>query len=183
MILSKKLVILMNNYPHPWKILDLWAGDGRYSVFCASYGHKVTAIDNESKENWLRPDYLLNHPNISFIKWDIRELPENILNEKYNIILIFNVIVFLKKKFFLEILLPQYLDLLDEWWTLCLTFFFADDEDMSKNQLLSFYSFDDFMFDEKIFSVKKDEFFVKENHEPIGEHTHHIGYIEVRRNS
>lgn len=182
MILYQKLATLMNHYPRPWRILDLWAGDGRYSIFCASYGHRVTAIDNESKENWLWPEYLLNHPNISFIKWDIRELPENILKEKYDIILIFNVIVFLKKKFFLETLLPQYLDLLKKWGILCLTFFFADDEDMSKNQLLSFYSFEDFSFDEKKFSVNKEEFHIKENHAPIGEHTHHIGYLEIRKN-
>ena len=78
-------------------------------------------------------------------------------------------------------LLPQYLDLLDEWWVLCLSFFFADDEDMSKNQLLSFYSFDDFALDDKKFSVNMEEFFVKENHAPIGEHTHHIGYVEIKK--
>ena len=181
MILFQKLSNLLPQISDPWKVLDLWAGYGRYSIFCASYGHKVIAIDNESKENWLWPDYLLNHPNISFIKSDIRELPENILREKYNLILIFNVIVFLKKKFFLDVLLPQYLDLLDEWWVLCLSFFFADDEDMSKNQLLSFYSFDDFALDDKKFSVNMEEFFVKENHAPIGEHTHHIGYVEIKK--
>lgn len=62
-----------------------------------------------------------------------------------------------------------------------LKFFFADDEDMSKNQLLSFYSFDDFTFNEEIFSVNKEEFHIKENHAPIGEHTHHIWYIEIKK--
>ena len=182
MVLSEKLSTLMNKYPRPSKILDLWAGEWKYSIFCASYGNKVIAVDNEWNNNWLWPDYLLNHPNISFIKWDIRELPNEVLNDKYNIILLYNVIVFLKKKFFLEVLLPQYLDLLDKWWVISLSFFFDDDETMSKNNLLSFYSFEDFDVLDNIIIETKDEIYVEESHEPVGKHTHHIWYLEIKRN-
>ena len=181
MVLSKKLAELMDKYSHPLKVLDLWAGEWKYSIFCASYGDKVVAVDNESKKDWLRPDYLLNHPNISFIKWDIRELPDGVLSKKYDIVLLYNVIVFLKKKFFLESLLPQYIELLNKWWTISISFFFDDDEIMGKNNLLSFYSFEDFGNIDNITLETKDEIFVEENHWDIGKHTHHIGYIEIRK--
>ena len=182
MILFEKLSKLMDRHTHPGKVLDLWAWEWRYSIFCASYGDKVTAVDNESKKNWLWPNYLLNHPNINFIKWDIRELPYDILDNVYNVIIIFNVITFLDKGKFINHRLPKYVDLLYSEWVLCLSFFFPDDETMSKNKLLSFYSFEDFYWNTNYTITNKDEFFIEENHEPVGLHTHHIWYLEIKKN-
>jgi hypothetical protein len=45
---------------------------------------------------------------------------------------------------------------------------------MSKNNLLSFYSFEDFDVLDNIIIETRDEIYVEENHEPVGKHTHHI---------
>ncbi len=180
MILCKQLAKLLPNYQ--WTILDLWAWDWRYSIFCASFWNKVIALDNESKENWLRPEYLQWHPNIKFINADLRELPESILSWEYSLILLLNVVPFLKKKFFLELLLPELVELLEDNWVFTLSFFFPDDETMSSKPL-SFYTFDDFEnSNNSSFSIQyKEELFLEENHAPIGAHVHHIGYIEIRK--
>lgn len=181
MILCKQLGKLLS--AHQWTVLDLWAWDWKYSIFCASFWNKVIALDNESKENWLRPEYLQWHPNISFENADLRELPESILNWKYSLILLLNVVPFLKKKFFLELLLTKLVSLLEDDWVLALSFFFPDDETMNLNPL-SFYTFNDFEnFDNnKSFSIQyEEELFPRENHAPIWPHIHHIGYIEITK--
>lgn len=162
-------------------VLDLWAWDGKYSIFCASFWTHVFAIDNGSKPTWKWPKYLINHPNITFEQWDIRALPKSLLIKKYWLIILFNTIVFLKKKLFIENLLPQYLSLLKKNWVICLSFFFDDDETMSKNWCLSFYSFDDFLWNNTYIVENKQEFFIHENHEPEGDHTHHIWYLELKK--
>jgi len=179
MILCNKLIKLLNN-EKKWTVLDLWAWTWNYSIFCASYGYKVVALDNESKQEWLWPEYLKDHPNIQFINWDLRELPEEVTSKKYPIILLFNVVPFLFEKFFQKLLLPQIIDMLDDGWVLAMSFFFPDD-DMMKNSQLTSYTFESFENSEIFKIVNKDDFYFEETHAPMWKHTHHIGYMELMK--
>ncbi len=108
MRLEEKVAKLFNEQ-NIASVLDLGAGTGKWSVFCASYGAKVVALDNGSKELWTFPEYLKQHPLITFLSGDIKDCyPDN--DQTFDLILLLNVIVFLKKKFFLENILPFYLD-------------------------------------------------------------------------
>lgn len=161
-------------------VLDLGAGKWNWSVFCASYGAKVVALDNGSKELWTFPEYLKQHPLITFLSGDIKDFyPDN--DQTFDLILLFNVIVFLKKKIFLENILPFYLDKLTNWGTLCLTFFFCDDETMGKNPYLSFYDFQDFKLPDWYVIQKQQETKELDDHPPYDKHQHHIGYLEIAR--
>lgn len=159
-------------------VLDLGAGNGKRSLFSASYGAKVIAIDNQSMPLWQFPKYLKTHPSITFLQADIRDLNLN-FNQSFDLILLFNVIVFLKKKFFLEQILPYYLEKLNQWGVLCLSFFFDDDPTMSINQKLSFYVFKDFKLPKGYIIQKQEEKILQDNHIPDGEHEHHVWYIEI----
>ena len=161
-------------------VLDLGAGDGRRSIFCASYGAKVVAIDNQSKPDRQFPEYLTLHPAIHFFQADLKELPRP-CDQRYDLILLFNVIIFLKKSFVLSQLLPYALSQLSQWGMLCLTFFFADDQTMGVNQKLSFYTFEDFKVPQGYCIECQEEQFEQDHHAPYGEHQHHIGYIELAK--
>ena len=180
----KKMIIYQNlskilPFLKKTTILDLWAWTWKYSIFCASYWHKVMALDNESKTIRKRPEYLNNHPLIEFIKCDIINLPKAVTSKKYKLILLFNVVPFLEKNLFLNSLLPQYINLLEKSWKLLLTFFFDDDKTMKKN--ISFYDFENFTNEWTYKINNKEENIIKENHLPEWEHTHHIWYLELER--
>lgn len=51
---------------NPTEVLDLGAGDGLLSIYAASFGAHVDAIDIKPF-----PDYLIGHPRISLINEDI----------------------------------------------------------------------------------------------------------------
>jgi hypothetical protein len=178
MIIYKKLSNILK-WITSWTILDLWAWNWKYSVFCASYWNNIIALDNESKSNWKRPKYLEWHPLIKFTKCDITKLPKNITSQKYKLILLFNVIPFIEKNLFINKLLPQYINLLKKSWKLLITFFFDDDKTFNKDA--SFYNFEDFI-DSKIYKINEmEEYNIKENHPPQWEHTHHIWYLELEK--
>lgn len=161
-------------------VLDLGAGKWNWSVFCASYGAKVIAIDNQSKALWRFPEYLTSHPSITFLEADINDLNLN-FHQTFDLILLFNVIVFMKKKFFLEKILPHYLEKLHIWGKLCLTFFFADDQTMGSNPKLSFYSFEDFKVPQGYRIAQQKEKTEQDHHAPYGEHQHHLWYVEIAK--
>ena len=112
MRLEEKLATLFHHQKIS-SVLDLGAGNGRRSIFCASYGAKVVAIDNQSKPNRQFPEYLTLHPAIHFFQADLKELPRP-CDQRYDLILLFNVIIFLKKSFVLSQLLPSALSQLSQ---------------------------------------------------------------------
>ena len=177
MRLEEKLATLFHHQKIS-SVLDLGAGDGRRSIFCASYGAKVVAIDNQSKPDWQFPTYLTLHPAIHFFQADLKELPRP-CDQRYDLILLFNVIIFLKKNFVLSQLLPYALSQLSPWGRICLTFFFADDQTMGVNQKLSFYTFEDFQLIEGYALMHCEEKYLQDSHPPYGEHQHHLGYLEI----
>ncbi|MDR0650398.1 MAG: class I SAM-dependent methyltransferase [Candidatus Peribacteria bacterium] len=162
-------------------VLDLGAGTGTYSIFCASYGCKVIAVDTQTMKQWKYPDYLLTHPNIIFYNSDINHLSQSYLDQSYDLILLFNVVPFIDKQHFLQLLLPHYLDKLTGKGKLCLTFFFADDETMSQHQPLAFYSLSDFVLPKGYKTMVQQNEKVEDIHPPYGKHKHHIGYIEISK--
>lgn len=111
MRLEEKVAKLFNEQ-NIASVLDLGAGTGKWSIFSASYGAKVIAIDNQSKALWQFPEYLKNHPSITFLEADIRNLNLS-FHQGFDLILLFNVIVFLEKKVFVEQILPYYLSQLN----------------------------------------------------------------------
>lgn len=177
MRLEEKLATLFHHQKIS-SVLDLGAGNGRRSIFCASYGAKVVAIDNQSKPDRQFPEYLTLHPAIHFFQADLKELPRP-CDQRYDLILLFNVIIFLKKSFVLSQLLPYALSQLNPGGRLCLTFFFSDDETMGVNQKLSFYTFEDFQLPEGYTVETAEEKYLQDSHLPYGEHQHHLGYLEI----
>ena len=107
MRLEEKLAGLFNKQ-NIASVLDLGAGRGRWSIFCASYGAKVIAIDNQSKVLWQFPEHLKNHPSITFLEADIKDLNLN-FNQTFDLILLFNVVVFVEKRIVLDQILQHYL--------------------------------------------------------------------------
>lgn len=162
-------------------VLDLWWGNWKYSVYAASYGCNVVAVDSNNMQGYLYPIYLKQHPKITFIQEDIiRFITDHPKEKTYDLIMIINVIVFLEKKIFMKIL-PKILDLLHDKWTLVISFFFEDDETMSKNTKLSFYEFDDFVLPKWYQIFRKEDEMVEDIHKPYGAHKHHIWYIEIQK--
>lgn len=166
---------------HPKTVLDLGTGNGDFSVLCASYGCDVVAIDFQKQKNWIYPEYLVSHPHIQFFNADITETDHLSFHQTYDLILLFNVIVFLEKQTFLDTLLPFYLGCLTMWGKLCLTFFFADDETMSAHQNLSFYTFKDFILPMWYKVVVQQDEMMEDCHKPLGKHLHHIWYMEIEK--
>ena len=140
----------------------------------------MIAIDNQSKVLWQFPEHLKNHPSITFLEADIKDLNLN-FNQTFDLILLFNVVVFVEKRIVLDQILPHYLSQLKSWGKLCLTFFFADDQTMGVNQKLSFYTFEDFKVPQGYCIECQEEQFEQDHHAPYGEHQHHIGYIELAK--
>jgi len=166
---------------HIKKVLDLWTGNWYFSVFCASYTCKVIAIDTQ-KMSPKYPEYLKSHPHIMFYQEDINDTNKSYMKDTYDLILLFNVVVFLDKKYFLEYLFPKYLERLNIWGTLCLTFFFEDDETMKSEQSLSFFDFKDLQPPTMHYAVQNtQDAYVEDFHKPYGKHFHHIWYIEIMR--
>lgn len=161
-------------------VLDLWAGSWRYSIYVASYGSKVLAVDNRKMKWYIYPQFLENHPKISFFEDDILHFLHG-HHDKYDLILLFNVIVFLNKTEFLS-MLPKVFEMLKPGWILSVSFFFADDETMSQNKELSFYNFNDFILPSWFSITRTENELVEEAHKPYWLHTHHIGYIEIKCN-
>lgn len=177
MRLEEKLARLFNKQ-NIASVLDLGAGRGRWSIFCASYGAKVIAIDNQSKVLWQFPEHLKNHPSITFLEADIKDLNLN-FNQTFDLILLFNVVVFVEKRIVLDQILPHYLSQLNPEGRLCLTFFFFDDQTMGVNQKFSFYTFEDFQLPEGYTLTHCEEKYLQDSHPPYGEHQHHLDYLEI----
>lgn len=156
-------------------VLDIGAWKWYASLLCASYGAKVDAIDNSSQSEFLFPKLLFDHPKISFYDLSIEKFE---FNKIYDLVIITNLIMFLDKKLFIDIILPKICSSLSENGYIVISFFLPDDQNMNAN--MSSYNLSDFKLN--WFSIIKnfDKIFL-ENHPPLWEHSHHINYLVLKK--
>lgn len=160
--------------------LDLWAGRWQRSLLCANAWVKTIAVDNGNMPMWQFDQTLLDNTNISFIQSNIEEyLLEK--NNGFDLILLINVIAFIKKENFLSDILIKITNSVNPQWYLLLSFFFDDDPTMQWPNT-NFYTFDDFAFLKDEFDViKEDDIRNDDLHKPYGAHKHHMWYLIIRK--
>lgn len=160
--------------------LDLWAGRGQLSLFCANHWIKTVAVDNEKSLQWQFDKNLLSNKNIEFVSENIEDyLVKN--NETFDLVLLMNVIAFIKKDVFLTDIIQKITHKMGNKWYLFFSFFFDDDPTMQSPNI-NFYTFDDFAFLEKGFEIiKKIDIRKDDLHKPHGAHKHHIWYIILKK--
>lgn len=160
--------------------LDLWAWRGQFSLFCINQWIKTVAVDNEKSLQWQFDKIILKNKNIEFISEDIEKyLREN--NETFDLVLLMNVIAFIKKDVFLNNVLQKIIHIINKKWYFFFSFFFDDDPTMQSHNI-SFYTFDDFTFLETNFEIiKKIDMRKDDLHKPHGAHKHHIWYIIAKK--
>lgn len=114
---------IKNSLQNSRMVLDLWCGKWFFSILAASYGTKVIAVDEQSmtKKFKISP-YMFDHPHITYIEWDLKD--QSLYNfQKYDCILLRNVIMFLKYGYVMNELLPLLSNILTDQWLLYFTFF------------------------------------------------------------
>lgn len=93
-------------------MLDLGAGTGRFSLYAASKGITVTAV--EKQRNYLsgmeKIAFFLQGKEIGSVRYLIEDLEQWLPEEKYDFILAKNVFQFLPKEYALQNLLPRLLE-------------------------------------------------------------------------
>lgn len=157
------------------KVLDLGAWKGYQSLFCASYGAKVTAVDDGSMREYKFPEVLKDHPSIIFLDQEIEQF---VLAESYDLVILSNVIMFMERDFVLSRLIPSMGSHLKPNGKILLSFFWMNDSNFLEAK--SQYSLEDFNFaDLEILKQEEDSF--KENHPPIGPHQHHFHYLLLQK--
>lgn len=80
------------------EVLDLGAGDGRFSNLFAKHGAVVTAVDYKDKH--------AKGTEVDFVRMDIKDYIEQVSTRQYDLIFMRNVIQFLDKAWVLQTLLP-----------------------------------------------------------------------------
>ncbi len=159
-------------------VLDLWAGRGQDSLLCASYGCKVDAVDANKMKLWQFPSHLKQHPNISFHEKMIHEyLQEN--TKKYDLIMMFNAINFLKPEYVQGKLFELLSNMLNEKGTIVMNYFRKEDETMKDTNL---YDEEELAVIDKYCSIEYSKYeVVDDQHPPMWFHQHHIQYLMLRK--
>ena len=160
--------------------LDLWAGRGQLSLFCANHWIKTVAVDNEKSSQWQFDKNLLENENIEFKSENIEDYLVK-TNKTFDLVLLMNVIAFIKKDVFLTDTIQQIIHKINKKWYFFLSFFFDDDPTMQSPNI-NFYTFDNFVCLEKYFEIiKKFDIRKDDLHKPYGIHKHHIWYIIAKK--
>lgn len=182
MLYTKKMESLIDTLWTVERALDLWCGQGWLSVYCADAGILVDAVDNSSLKNFLPWKKIRQHTKIKFYNKDIYSYL-NICNKTYDLIILSNVLPFLKKDFIHSSILPFSERGLAQNWSILFSYFLYDDPVMSKNRnmiLNNSLDFENFMGYRLTFV---EEFWQKDNHPPIWEHNHHIWIWVLKKTS
>ncbi len=156
-------------------VLDLGAGKGFNSLYCASFGASIIAVDKKEF-----PEYLKNHPKIKLVNKQIENFawPEI----KYDLIILNNVLPFLTKEFLKEKLVPKIIENLNSKGVIYLSTFSLNDPVFSKDSKKSLYTLNELLGIFSLLSVMiKVEETVKDNHEPLGSHEHSMIKIVLRK--
>lgn len=167
-------VIFQNLHKSPGAVLDIGAGKGWDSIYAASLGARVLAVDRNEI-----PDLFKNHPNIRYVQADLNfwEAP----TEPFDVILLHNVIQFLDRNHFLNNLLPHLWQQLTDGGILSLIAFGPDDAFYQK-KLLPPYRF------EQLLEALPGAEVLEQKEETVddfdaerGKHQHHLYRLMARK--
>ena len=156
-------------------VFDLGAGKGFNSLFCASFGANVTAVDKKEF-----PEYLKNHPKIKLVNEKIEDFSWT--ETKYDLVLLNNILPFLAKDFLKEKLVPSVIKNLNINGSIYISTFSPDDPIFSKDSKASLYTLNELIDIFSSFSVvaQKEEV-INDNHYPLGLHEHNTIKIVLRK--
>ncbi len=170
MLLQKKLEHIVSNYDIK-KVLDLWCWNWKYCLFFEKYWSTVVWVDNMSLNIWREKSKdFPESDNITFVNDNIEDF---IITEKYDIVLLINVINFLDTDFLFNWLFQKISTNLNKSGFVILTIFLDTAEQKS------IYNLDKFCYLEDLWLKIVDKGFIQklDNHPPIWEHKHNILYL------
>ena len=170
-----KLVSELIQNHEPERILDLKARKWYFSILAASYGAKVDVLDDIDNAEY--PDYLKDHPNITYYKWKVEDFE---FKEKYDLIIAKHIVMYLPKDYVLETLMTNIYTHLNRNGLCFITYHLPDSYTMTNNEWLYQYTLDDFKWLNGKFVVK--DFWNYTN--PVsGEinKEHHVEYVVLAK--
>lgn len=159
------------------KILDIGAWKWYYSILAASYHHTVDSIEPNKMKFFQFPNFLKHHPHINYSNKTIQEYT---INNNYDIILCLNVIMFLDKDYFLNILLPKLKKHTNPWWYIILNRFGSQDKSFEKP--ISLFDKEEIV-DKKWQEINYGEETINENHPPLWPHTHNTKFLIIKNST
>lgn len=165
--------ILENNTVN--NVLDIWAGKWYMSLFAASYGADVDAVEPNSMKKWHFPTFLSNHPKIQHHHMSIEEFT---INKQYDLIIMTNIIMFLDRQYFFETLFPNVIKSMSIDLTIIITYFDATDQTIKHGTT---YRLEDFTQFSNLKLIEHSEKTYTENHPPQGKHTHHAHVVILKK--
>ena len=131
-----KLVSELIQDHQPERILDLKARKGYFSILAASYWAKVDVLDDIDNAEY--PDYLKDHPNITYYKWKVEDFE---FKEKYDLIIAKHIVMYHPKEYVLNTLMTNIYNHLNRNF---ITYHLPDSYTMTNNEWLYQYTLDDF---------------------------------------
>lgn len=134
-----KLVSELIQEYEPQHILDLKARKWYFSILAASYWAKVDVLDDIDNAEF--PDYLKNHPNITYYKGKVEDF---VFKEKYDLIVVKHIVMYYPKEFILGKLMNDMYDHLNRNGICFITYHLPDSYTMKNNTWLYQYELDDF---------------------------------------
>lgn len=172
---NKKLEELVGLLPENGKVLDLGCGMGGNSAFLAERGFDVTAIDND-KENieYIKKNYSkINAVNKDILDFDFPE-------QEYDLVLAINLLHFFKLED-IKLLMNKILKSLKNNGLIYLQAFSEKKPAKKFPHLFTKKELQEFFSKNKILEL--EEFSIRDDHPPTGEHEHWIIRGLVRKNS
>lgn len=134
----------------PKEILDLRARRGYFSLLAASYWANVDVVD-DLVPSWEFPDFLKNHPNITFHNTTIKDFQ---FTKTYDFIIMKHIVIYYPKEYIFWELIPQIHASLNKWGMIFITYHLPHSHLMQKDTSLHQYSLDEFKAFWQFFNVK-----------------------------
>ena len=134
-----KLVSELIQNHEPERILDLKARKWYFSILAASYGAKVDVLDDVDNAEY--PDYLKDHPNITYYKWKVEDFE---FKEKYDFIVAKHIVMYYPKDYILWTLMDNIYKHLNKNGLCFITYHLPDSYTMTNNEWLYQYELNDF---------------------------------------
>ncbi len=158
----------------PKEILDLRCRKGYFSILAASYGAHVEVVDDPNNLEF--PDYLKDHPNITYHSCAIDEFQ---FERAYDFIILKHVVISYPKEYIIHTLIPALYEHLVKWGLLFLTYHFPDSYVMKQHPEYVQYQMDDFKNLKENFILH--DFGEYQNDVPLSLEKEHISYLVLKK--